>query len=635
MLAKRYTMRVLATLTLWAGLGLTAMAQPPAISVQQAFDTKPRQPGIAVNTPAPDQIARHKVDPIKGDKGQVIGYVVRDAEGKPVRQFVSYDGKNFNIVAFYTNGQEVYRETYPPPPPPPQPPQAFQFRWLGPNGGKWGLDHDRDGKIDEWFAISPEEASQELLGAVLSRDPKRLEALLPTEANLKAIGLSAAEVKRIREKTAAAVNRLGEAANALKLSTDAKWIHLELGIPQTTPADAFGGQEDHIVHRNGTILIQDGKETKFLQTGELMLIGRAWKLVDGPTAGPGSVDAAANAGNNDAPIVTDEIKLFVEQLDALDKTPPARPEQMAEYYTKRSAVLEQIVQKLKPEQQAGWAKLLIDNLERSAESGAEGNPAHVRLKQLKEAFAAAPQNPLGPFAAFRLISAENGIAMVKAKTGAEINAAQEKHRTALEAFISAYPKSEDAGDAVMKLAMSHEFAGGKESEAKARQWCETLLKNYAGHHHAAKAAGIIKRLDSEGKPFELAGTNMATGQPFTMQQVNGKAVVVFYWATWSGSLADDVKKLKEVAAAYGPKGLEIISVSLDDDAKAAGEMIQKAGIPGTHLHAPGGLDRSPLATGYGILIAPHLFVVGKDGKVVKRAAEFATLEDDVKKLTTP
>ena len=145
---------------------------------------------------------------------------------------------------------------------------------------------------------------------------------------------------------------------------------------------------------------------------------------------------------------------------------------------------------------------------------------------------------------------------------------------------------------------------------------------------------IVKRLDCEGKPLEIAGTNMATGQPFNAQQFAGKPVIVFYWASWSQTLAEDAKKLKELAATYGPKGLEIISIALDDEAKAAGDSIQRLGIPGTHLHM-GGLDRSPLATSYGIIVVPHLFVVGKDGKIVKRNGEMTTLEDDVKKLTTP
>ena len=216
MTTKRFSMRVLATLTLWAGFGLSAFAQLPSLPLDKAFETKPRQPGVAIATPTPEQMARHKVEPIKNKDQVVIGYVVRDAEGKPVRQFVSYDGKNFNIVAFYVNGQEAYRETYPP-----APTEPYQFRWLGPNGGKWGLDKDRDGKVDEWVVISPEEASQEILQAVLTRDPKRLEALLPSEENLKGVGLPAAEIARIKEKSAGAIKRMGDAAVALKLSPEA------------------------------------------------------------------------------------------------------------------------------------------------------------------------------------------------------------------------------------------------------------------------------------------------------------------------------------------------------------------------------------------------------------------------------
>ena len=63
------------------------------------------------------------------------GYLVTDGDGKPVRQFVSYDNKNFNIISYYTDGTESYREVYPP-----QTGEPYQFRWLGPNGTKWGLD---------------------------------------------------------------------------------------------------------------------------------------------------------------------------------------------------------------------------------------------------------------------------------------------------------------------------------------------------------------------------------------------------------------------------------------------------------------------------------------------------------------
>jgi hypothetical protein len=87
-----------------------------------------------------------------------------------------------------------------------------------------------------------------------------------------------------------------------------------------------------------------------------------------------------------------------------------------------------------------------------------------------------------------------------------------------------------------------------------------------------------------------------------------------------------------VVKEYGAKGLEIVTVCVDHDAKAAEKAVADLKIPGTHLFAPGGLDASPLASSYGILVVPHMFVAGKDGKVVSRSAQAATVEDDVRKL---
>jgi hypothetical protein len=620
-------MRALATLTLWAGFGLTASAQLPTLTVDKALEAKPKQPGVAVTTPAPADAARHRVDPIPNPKqpGSNMGYVLRDAQGKPVRQFVSYDGKSFNIVAFYVDGQEAYRETYPP-----APNEPYQYRWLGPNGGKWGLDKDRDGKIDEWGVISPEEASQELLQAVLTRDARRLGALLPTKESLDSLGLPADRSGPMLERAKGAAKRLADAAEALKLSPNAKWIHLELGIPQTTPADAFGGRDDLVVHRNGTILIQDGDKTHFLQTGEMVLVGRAWKLVEGPSAGPGGVAAEVNTGG---PVIDNKIMADVEELDRIDKTGPAAqtPAEIAAYYAKRSDVLERIVQKLPPDKQEMWVRLLIDSLAAAAEGGKPDSKPHARLKQLKDVLVkAGPQNPLAPYAAFRLIAAEYGIALGTARDK-ELEAAQAKYRSGLEEFVKTYQNSEDAPDAVNRLALAYE-AQGKDGDTKAKEWYAFLARTYAQHPHAAKAAGAIKRLDAEGKPLELQGPNISTGQPYSAAQASGKVVVVFYWASWSTSLAEDTKKLRELVAAYGPKGMELVTVCLDDEPKTAAQAVAGLALPGVHLHLPGGVARSPLAAGYGIEVVPHLFLVGKDGKVVNRSAQITTLEDELKRM---
>ncbi|MBX9583864.1 MAG: TlpA family protein disulfide reductase [Gemmataceae bacterium] len=627
MATPRITIKALATLTLWGGFGLAAKAQPPALTVEQAFAAKPRQPGVSVPTPPADQLARYRVAPIPGQQaGSNMGYKVVDAQNRPVRQFVTYDNKNFNILSYYADGQEVYRETFPP-----SAAEPHSYRWLGANGGKWGIDRDKNGTIDEWAVISPEEVGQELLAAVIAKDPARLNALLPTDEDLKALRLPAAEAARIKEKAAGAAKRLAEAAAALNLSPEARFIHLEAGAPHATPGDSFGSPQDLTVHKNATVLIEDKGKTHFLQTGELLQVGRAWKVVEGPAAGHGAVTTDIPGGAN-APVVTAATQELVNQLDALDKTANTltTPEKQAEYHAKRVAILEQIVQKLPADKQADWVRLLIDSLAAGAEAGQPGNAAHKRLQELNHALAQNPKGPLAPYSAFRLLVAENGMALAAAKPG-EIPAIQERWRAGLEGFINAYPQSEDAGEAVLRLAMAFEFTG-KDGEAKAKEWYGRLVKNYAQHPQAAKAAGAVRRLDGEGQPLALQGPVLGGGQQFSAGQLAGKPVVVYYWASWSNSLREDAKKLGDLATAYGPKGLQIVTVNLDDDAKAAAEAARTVGLPGTHLHAPGGLDGSPLAAGYGVMVVPHLIVAGKDGKIVNRNAQLGTLDDEVKRL---
>jgi hypothetical protein len=625
MVIKRLTIRAMAGLSLWAGFGLTAQGQLPAVTPDTAFKVLPRQPGVNVSTPGPDQIPQCKVEPIPGKDGKPMGYIVRDPIGRAVRQFVSYDGKTFNIIAFYLNGVEAYRESYPP-----QSNEPFQFRWLGPNGTKWGLDRDRDGRVDEWVVMSPEELSQELLAAILTRDPKRAEALVVTRGNLEAIGVPAGDTQKLLERAATASRRVNEVADALKLSSNAQWVQLGLAAPQATAADAFSppARDDVVMHRNGTVLVQDGKDTKFLQTGEMVLIGRAWKLVDGPSTG---LDAGAAAGG--MPPVPKAIEGLLTKLHEVDSQfpNPPTPENLAAHNAKRVEILEQIVAKLEAKDQETWLKLLADALSAASEGEKPGGKHITRLQQLRESIAKGQNTALGAYITFRYLIAENSIAL--ATTGNEaggFDVIQARWRTNLEDFIKTYPTSEEAPEAMLRLAMATEYL--RDGESKAKEWYSRLAREYPRHPHAAKAAGAVKRLDSEGKPLELVGPRLDNGQAFDAANLRGKVVVVYYFASWSRALAGDVQKLIALEREYGPKDLVLIGVCLDNDARTAAQTVASFQVPGIILHAPGGLDASPLAANYGIVVVPHVFVVGKDGKIVNRNAQATTVEEDVKKL---
>jgi hypothetical protein len=616
----------MAVLTLWAGFGLSAQAQLPAVTAESAVKVMPRQPGVNITTPAPAQVAQCKVDPIPDPKNpkSSIGYVVRDAQGQPVRQFVSYDGKSFNILVYFVNGVEAYREIFPP-----GTSEPWQFRWLGANGSKWGLDRDHDGKIDEWVAISPEELSQELLQAILTRDANRAQVLTLSKANAESLGLPPAEAQKLLARAAGASKKVAETADSVKLSADARWGHLELAAPQTTPADALGGREDLVAYKNGTILIHDGANTKVVQLGEIVQVGRAWKLVDGPI-GPG--EASSQAGN--AAPIPKEIEELVAKLNDLDKVDQSgfKAEDIAKHNARRVEILEHIVARLSPDKQETWVRLLIDALASASEGEKPGAKHIFRLSQFRDALAKGPNTGLAAYVAFRYLVAENNITMANlgSEPGGSFSIAQEKWRTGLENFAKTYPNSEEAPEAMLRLAMAFEYQ--KDGEAKAKEWYSTLARNYAKHPHAAKAQGAVKRLESVGKPFELVGLNLENGQPFDVKEMQGKPYLVYYCASWSSVLPEDARRLQELMKTYGPKGLELVTVCLDNDAKVAAQTVKTHSIPGRHLHLPGGLDASPLASSYGILVAPHMFVVGKDGNVVNRNAQTVSVEEDLKKM---
>ena len=57
----------------------------------------------------------------------------------------------------------------------------------------------------------------------------------------------------------------------------------------------------------------------------------------------------------------------------------------------------------------------------------------------------------------------------------------------------------------------------------------------------------------------------AQGLQRVLQQYRGKPVLLNFWATWCEPCRDEYPMLNELAKQYGPQGLQIVGVSMDDD----------------------------------------------------------------------
>lgn len=580
---------------------------------------RPKQEGVPYVVPAPQQHDACKVELVKGSRGG-SGWLVRDPQGKPLCRFFDSDGdRKVDMWSYFKDGSEIYREidsdrkgggkT------------ANEYRWLGAAGAKWGVDADRDGKIDGWKLISPEEVSQEILHAFMTKDFARMQALWITDAELKALELPAADVARIQEARRQAASKFQQTLGKLSgLTEKTQWVRLETSAPQCLPADALGGRQDVLKYAGGTILYENAGKHEFLQFGEMIQAGAAWRLTEAPGEGSGAGPVAQ---------ADPEVQKLLDQLRDLDSkaptqaTPGGNPE-IAKYNLRRADLIEQIVAKVKPEDREQWIRQLADCLGAAVQHSAKGDAvAGKRLASLVEQLAKAmPGSALTGYVVFRDISADYAL---KLAAGTDLGKVQDLWLEKLVKFVTDYPKAEDTPDALLQLGMVSEFVG-KESEAK--KWYAHLAQNFANHALAPKAQGAVRRLELEGKAFDLSGPMLGGGN-FTMDQVRGKLVVVYYWASWNQQCVGDFAKLKLLLDTYGSRGLTLVCVNLDNTPEEATAFLRKVQAPGVHIAQPGGLD-SPLAAQYGVMVLPNLFLV-KDGKVHNRTVQVSTLEDEIKK----
>jgi hypothetical protein len=608
----------------------TARAQPPTVEQMLAF--RPGQPDIVYTTPPADKLSACKVELIKGPSGKGSGWVLKDPDGNLLRKFFdSNDDKRIDVWSYYKDGVEVYSEidttfTHKP----------DQYRWLNAGGMKWGVDENKDGKIESWKQISPEEVSQELLQALAKNDAARFQALLITEQDIKALGLPADQAGRIREQLKAAPDKFQDAVTKLgaKLGPKTTWLHLETGAPQCIPAEQGSTAADVIHHTRGTVLFDVGGGNDWLQTGEMIQVAaNCWKLTGGPTPGAAPPDGPDAKGNGQ--IADPEVQKMVESLSALDKKVKELPDgagpsaDVTRHHLARADLLEQIVAKVKAQEREPWIRQVADSLSSAAQSSPKDDTTALeRLRNLENTLSRAmPGHNLAAYVAFRQMQADYSL---KLQTkGMDPNKVQQEWLERLGRFVQTYPKAEDTADAMLQAGMVAEFLN---KEVDAKNWYGQLARDFPDKPQAAKAKGAVERLGLEGQTLNLAGPTLADpNTSFEIGQLRGKVVLVYYWASWNSQCAGDFARLKTILDSQGSKGLELVGVNLDNTPEDGRKFLKSNGSPGTHVYLPGGLEGKP-ATDYGIMVLPQLFLVGKDGKVINRNAQIANVEDEVKKL---
>jgi peroxiredoxin len=109
------------------------------------------------------------------------------------------------------------------------------------------------------------------------------------------------------------------------------------------------------------------------------------------------------------------------------------------------------------------------------------------------------------------------------------------------------------------------------------------------------------------------------GKVVHLSDFRGKAVVLNFWATWCDPCREEMPWFVDLQKEYGPQGLQIVGVAMDDaDPADIAKFAKELNIDYPILVGAASA-RDSVADAYGgIDVLPETFYIGRDGKVLQK-----------------
>jgi len=145
---------------------------------------------------------------------------------------------------------------------------------------------------------------------------------------------------------------------------------------------------------------------------------------------------------------------------------------------------------------------------------------------------------------------------------------------------------------------------------------------------APKAAVKTATLNAPAPDFSLQDID---GRPLDLATYRGHVVLLDFWATWCTPCRAEIPHFVEYQSKYGAQGLQVIGISMDDDAKPVQEFYREF-----KMNYPVALGTAKLADAYGgVLGLPITFLIGRDGQVAAKyigEADMRAMDDRINSL---
>ena len=151
-----------------------------------------------------------------------------------------------------------------------------------------------------------------------------------------------------------------------------------------------------------------------------------------------------------------------------------------------------------------------------------------------------------------------------------------------------------------------------------RRLSQYLLAALLPLGHALFAQDPLSLLHKQAPAFTRADLHH---QPVNLASYRGKVVLLSFWATWCAPCQIEMPRFVQWQQQYAGQGLQVLGISMDDDAEPVAALLQKR-----HVNYPVLMGDADLGKLYGgVLGLPVTFLIDRQGKIAAQYKGAASL----------
>ncbi len=193
-------------------------------------------------------------------------------------------------------------------------------------------------------------------------------------------------------------------------------------------------------------------------------------------------------------------------------------------------------------------------------------------------------------------------------------------------FIDKHINSFASLSAVEMLSEENDIASIKKVD-------ESMVKLYPNSQYVVAFHQHIMEISklAEGSLAPEIVLNTPEDKPMALSTLKGKVVLIDFWASWCRPCRAENPNVVRIYNAMHDKGLEIFSVSLDNNKDAWTKAIAQDKLTWYHVSDLNQWNSAAART-YGVTSIPQTYLIGRDGKIVAKNLRGKELEEKVASL---